>query len=197
MYGDLCPNINNWCTDYNSIFPGYEEWHYTKIVTLPMACTDWKFSYDLCCRNGAISNLTTPLSQSLCISAGLNNVARPINNSTFLSIKPVPYVCVNQPKTFLNGPLDPDYDSLVFISSQPLGQGACGPINWNGAISASTANPFGTTAPGGYAVNSNTGTATFTPTVTNAYVIAFTCYEIDPITLDTIGYVMRDVQLTY
>ena len=40
MYGDLCPNINNWCTDWTSIFPGYEEWHYSATVVLPMACTE-------------------------------------------------------------------------------------------------------------------------------------------------------------
>ena len=195
IYGDLCPNINNWCTDYNSIFPGYEEWHYTGTVILPMACTDWRFNFDLCCRNNIISNLVGPGGQALCVSAGLNNIARPVNNSTFLSIKPIPYVCVNQPKTYLNGPLDPDFDSLNFVSSNPLGQAGCGPITWTAGISASTANPFGTAAPGGYVVNSNTGTATFTPTVQNTYVIAFTCYEIDPITFDTVGFVMRDVQL--
>ncbi|HOZ51394.1 MAG TPA: hypothetical protein PLU17_06025, partial [Chitinophagaceae bacterium] len=195
IYGDLCPNINNWCTDYQSIFPGYEEWHYSGTLVLPMACTDWRFNFDLCCRNNIINNLVGPGGQSLCVSAGLNNIARPVNNSVFLSIKPIPYVCVNQPKTYLNGPLDPDFDSLNFVSSNPLGQAGCGPITWSPAITASTANPFGTTAPGGYVVNSNTGTATFTPTVQNTYVIAFTCYEIDPITLDTVGFVMRDVQL--
>lgn len=195
IYGDLCPNINNWCTDYLSIFPGYEEWHYSGTVVLPQACTDWRFNYDLCCRNNAINNLQTPGGQSLCISAGLNNVARPINNSVVLSIKPIPYVCVNLPKTYLNGPLDPDYDSLVFLGTNPLGQGACGPITFLPALGASVANPFGTAAPGGYSVNSNTGTATFTPITTGVYVIAFTCYEIDPITFDTVGFVMRDVQL--
>lgn len=196
MYGDLCPNINNWCTDWTSIFPGYEEWHYTATVTLPQACTDWVFRYnELCCRNSAICNLTAPLSQGICISAGLNNVLRPINNSAFLSIKPIPYVCVNQPKTYLNGPLDPDFDSLVFLGTQPLNWTTCAPVPWNPVISATTANPFGTSAPGGYVVNQNTGTASFTPTVQNTYVIAFTCYEIDPISQDTVGYVMRDVQL--
>ncbi|MBK7764528.1 MAG: gliding motility-associated C-terminal domain-containing protein [Bacteroidetes bacterium] len=194
ILGDLCPNINNWCVDFNSIFPGYEEWHYTYDITLPMACTDWRFNYELCCRNTAIDNLTGPGGQSLCVSAGLNNIARPANNSVVLSIKPIPYVCVNQPKTYLNGPLDPDYDSLLFLPTQPLGQGNCGPITWAGA-GVNTLNPFGASAPGGYVVNPNTGTAVFTPTVQNTYVIAFTCYEIDPITFDTVGFVMRDVQL--
>jgi gliding motility-associated-like protein len=196
IYGDLCPNISNWCTDANSLYPGYEEWHYDTVVTLPMACSDWQFKFDnLCCRNAAIVNLQGPTGAGICISAGLNNIARPNNNSAYLSMKPIPYVCINQPKTYLNGPLDPDFDSLVFIASQPLNDFSCAGINWLPALGASTANPFGTSAPGGYAVNSNTGTATFTPTAGGAYVIAFTCYEIDPITFDTVGYVMRDVQL--
>lgn len=121
IYGDLCPNIDNWCVNPASIFPGYEEWHYDTVVVLPMACTDWKFTYNnMCCRNNAISNLTAPGGQGICVSATLNNVLRPINSSAFLSIKPIPYVCVNQPKVYLNGPLDPDLDSLVFVASDPL-----------------------------------------------------------------------------
>jgi gliding motility-associated-like protein len=195
IYGDLCPNIDNWCTNYLSVFPGYEEWHYTGTVVLPQACTDWRFNYQLCCRNNAPQNIATPGGQNLCVSAGLNNVVRPVNNSTVLSIKPIPYVCVNQPKTYLNGPLDPDYDSLNFVSSNPLGAAGCNNIPWAAAMASSVANPFGNTAPGGYVVNSNTGTATFTPTAVGVFVVAFTCFEIDPITFDTVGFVMRDVQL--
>ncbi|GBL34406.1 hypothetical protein EMGBS15_00010 [Filimonas sp.] len=49
---------------------------------------------------------------------------------------------------------------------------------WAVPIAASTANPFGNTAPGGYVVNPNTGTATFTPNTQGWFVIAFTCYEL-------------------
>lgn len=194
IYGDLCPNIVNWCQNAASAFPAYEEWHYTGIVNLPMACTDWQFKYNNnCCRNNAIGNLQNPGSAGICVFARLNNVSRPINNSAFLSVKPIPYVCVNQPKTYLNGPVDPDLDSLVFVPAQPLNQTNCFPINW--AAGAITANPFGPAAPGGYVVNPNTGTAVFTPIATGTYAMAFECYEIDQITGDTVGSVMRDVQL--
>lgn len=198
MYGDLCPNISNWCVDPNSIFPGYEEWHYTGEITLPDTAKDWVFRWDLCCRNNAISNITgttpnSPGSLSMCISAGLNNVVRPINNSPKLSIKPIPYVCVNQPKTYLNGPVDPDLDSVFFTSETPLGLGACAPVNWVGTASAS--NPLGAAAPGGYVIDPVTGTATFTPTAINTYVMAFKCWDIDPNTGDTVGYTTRDVQI--
>lgn len=195
IYGDLCPNINNWCVDPNSIFPGYEEWHYDTVVTLPMACTDWKFSYNnMCCRNNVISNLVTPGGQGICVNATLNNVLRPVNSSAWLSIKPIPYVCVNQPKTYLNGPIDPDLDSLVFVGSQAQNSGAaCAPIAWAGG--ATTANPLGAGAPGGYVVNPQTGTATFTPTIVNTYVLAFTCTEYDIPTGQPVGSVQRDVQI--
>jgi gliding motility-associated-like protein len=194
IYGDLCPNIVNWCQNAASQFPAYEEWHYDGIVNLPMACTDWQFKYNNnCCRNVAIGNLQNPGSAGICVFARLNNVARPINNSAFLSVKPIPYVCVNQPKTYLNGPVDPDLDSLVFVPAQPLNWTTCLPINWTGG--AITANPFGPAAPGGYMVDPNTGTATFTPIATGTYAMAFQCYEVDPITGDTVGSVMRDVQL--
>lgn len=194
IYGDLCPNIDNWCVNPASIFPGYEEWHYDTVVVLPMACTDWTFTYNnMCCRNNAISNLTNPGGQGICVSATLNNVLRPINSSAFLSIKPIPYVCVNQPKVYLNGPLDPDLDSLVFTPSDPLNWTSCAPIPWAGG--ATTLNPFGAAAPGGYVVNSNTGTASFTPTITNTYVVAFKCTEYDVPTGQIVGSIMRDVQL--
>jgi gliding motility-associated-like protein len=194
IYGDLCPNIDNWCVNNASIFPGYEEWHYTAIVTLPMACTDWTFKYNtMCCRNNAISNLVGASGAGICVSATLNNVLRPINNSAFLSIKPIPYVCVNQPKVYLNGPIDPDLDSLVFVGTQPLNSGACAPIQWAGT--STTANPFGAGAPGGYVVNAQTGTASFTPTITGTYVVAFTCTEYDVPTGQPVGSIMRDVQL--
>lgn len=194
IYGDLCPNINNWCVDPNSIFPGYEEWHYDTVVVLPMACVDWKFSYNtMCCRNNAISNLVTPGAQGICVNATLNNVLRPVNSSAFLSIKPIPYVCVNQPKTYLNGPLDPDLDSLVFVASPAQNSGNCAPITWAGG--ATTANPLGAAAPGGYVVNPSTGTATFTPTIVNTYVLAFTCTEYDIPTGQPVGSIQRDVQI--
>lgn len=194
IFGDLCPNIVNWCQNAASLFPAYEEWHYSGIVNLPMACTDWQFKYDNnCCRNNAIGNLQTPGSAGICIFARLNNVARPINNSAFLSIKPIPYVCVNQPKTYLNGPIDPDLDSLVFVPAQPLNSYNCLPINWTAG--AFTLNPFGPAAPGGYVVDPNTGTAVFTPIAMGTYAMAFECFEIDPASGDTIGSVMRDVQL--
>jgi gliding motility-associated-like protein len=193
IYGDLCPNIDNWCVNYTSIFPAYEEWHYSGNVTLPMACTDWVFTYNLCCRNNIIANMQTPGGQSMCIRAGVNNVARPVNSSAKLSIKPIPYVCVNQPKTYLNGPLDPDLDSLLFTGNTPLGTGNCGPTTFQGG--GTVANPLGFAAPTGYIVDPNTGTAQFTPTVTGAYVLAFVCYDIDKNTGQTVGFVMRDVQI--
>ncbi len=193
IYGDLCPNIENWCVNFTSIFPGYEEWHYKTIVTLPMACADWRFQYSLCCRNNIIANMMTPGGQNMCVRAGLNNLVRPINNSAFLSIKPIPYVCVNQPKTYLNGPLDPDLDSLHFIANTPLGTATCNPTTFN--LGGTPANPLGAAAPGGYVIDPLTGTATFTPTVTGAYVLAFTCFDIDINTGDTVGFVMRDVQI--
>lgn len=194
IYGDLCPNINNWCVDPNSIFPGYEEWHYDTVVVLPMACSDWKFTYNnMCCRNNAISNLQTPGGQGICVNATLNNVLRPVNSSAFLSIKPIPYVCVNQPKTYLNGPLDPDLDSLVFVASDALNWTTCASIPWTNG--GTTANPLGAAAPGGYVVDPNTGTATFTPIAVNTYVMAFTCTEYDIPSGQPVGSVQRDVQI--
>ena len=39
------------------LYTGIQEYIYRGIINLPGACFDWSFSYDLCCRNAAITNV--------------------------------------------------------------------------------------------------------------------------------------------
>jgi gliding motility-associated-like protein len=190
---DLCSNIPSTCLNPSSQFNGYQYCHYAQVIDLPMACTDWVFNWQSCCRNTGISNIAA---NGTCLNATLNNVARPINNSAVLTIRPIPYVCYNQPTLYLNGPIDPDLDSIVFVASTPQDQGGgaglCTPYTFLGG-GYSTANPVN--APTGYIVDPTTGTAAFTPTIQGFFVLAFTATEYDKQTGVQVGSVMRDVQI--
>lgn len=189
---DLCVNVPSTCINSSSLFNGYQYCHYAAIIDLPMVCSDWVFNWNGCCRNGNILNIPTSASAGTCINATLNNVDRPINNSAVLTIRPIPYVCYNQPTLYLNGPIDPDLDSVVFTATTPQTGGPnCTPLTFAAGYSA--ANPVG--APGGYVVDPTTGTASFTPTVQGTFVLAFTATEYDKQTGVQVGSVMRDVQI--
>jgi gliding motility-associated-like protein len=190
--GSLCPNVPSQCTNTSSTFVGYEEWHYSGEVILPAVAKDWKFTWASCCRNGAIDNMNP---NGMGVYALLNNLARPINSSVRLLIKPIPYVCINQPQQYLNGPYDPDNDSIHFEAATPLDNVGCnteGPVTY--------ISPYTYTVPIAcssniYTINQNTGTASFQPNAFGQYVLGFRCWDIDRITGDTVGMVMRDVQI--
>ncbi|MEZ5046564.1 MAG: gliding motility-associated C-terminal domain-containing protein [Chitinophagaceae bacterium] len=190
----LCDNVQNWCKNPNSIFPAYEKWHYSDTITLPQACTDWEFTYTTCCRNNAVANIATASSQGICIKAGLNNVARPTNSSPVLTVDPIPYVCVNQINTYLNGPIDPDLDSLVFTNIVPKGT-TCNNLTYAGTNTLINPLPVTPVGPTGYVVDPSTGTVIYTPTAQGVYVLAFQATDYDKVTGEIVGYSQRDVQL--
>ncbi|MBK6838660.1 MAG: hypothetical protein IPG90_10610 [Bacteroidetes bacterium] len=92
-------------------FTGIQEWVYDGIITLPMQCSDWIFSYSLCCRNAAITTITTPGSSTFYIYATLNNLIASCNSSPTFSNKPVPFICRGQQYCFNHGAYDTDGDS--------------------------------------------------------------------------------------
>jgi gliding motility-associated-like protein len=191
--GDVC-GLATKCTNAGSIFNGYEEWHYAGIVDLPAVATDWKFQWTSCCRNPAIVNIPQ---NSMTVYALLNNVIRPINNSIRLSQKPIPYVCINVPYVYVNGPYDPDGDLINVKNAIPLDNGTG--CNGGPDDPYTYITPYSLAVPldcagNSYSVSLTTGSASFTPTVNNAYVLGFRFYDITN-TGDTVGMVMRDVQV--
>src|SRR5690606_6656052 len=100
-------------------------------------------------------------------------------------VDPLPYLCVNQPAYYLNGPLDPNGDSLEVISQIPF-SGETTQYTYSGGYSL--ANPIASTAGNPYLVNPYTGTASFTPTTTGLFVLAFRVNKYDRKTKQLIGY---------
>ena len=54
----ICASLNSQCT--GGAYPGVQEYKYTGVITLPAACTDWVFSFSLCCRNASIGTILNP-----------------------------------------------------------------------------------------------------------------------------------------
>src|SRR4051812_37642200 len=94
-----CPTAPTTCTTGSN--PGIQKYEYKGNVTLPLACTDWVFSYSVCCRNCAISTLLyTPNNCSgvpaTYVEATLNNLSDPTNSSPQFTNPPLSFLCVGQ-----------------------------------------------------------------------------------------------------
>jgi gliding motility-associated-like protein len=113
----ICPSMTTVCNGGPN--PGVQEWIYEGNVTLPQACTDWVFSFTLCCRNAAINTIVNPGGENIYIETHLNNVAAPCNNSPTFSNIPVPFICSGQSYCFNHGAVDPDGDSLAYSLITP------------------------------------------------------------------------------
>ena len=64
-----CRFVTTLCTNSGSPYAGYEQYVYRNNITLPQYCSDWVFSFFICCRNCAITTLSTPCSEKLYIDA--------------------------------------------------------------------------------------------------------------------------------
>jgi gliding motility-associated-like protein len=181
------------CTNASSIVPGFEEWWYSAIVTLPGQCNFWTFNVSVSARN--ISNNITGASGNLYLETTFNNLFFQGNSSPYFSIKPIPYVCVNSPFSYNNGAIDPDGDSLVTDMVTPrYDAGSCPPTASNcgmfsGFSLPSNPMPTGNT----FTLNPQTGQLNFTATQTGPHTLTTRVREYRQHFL--IGYIMRDVQV--
>ena len=171
------------------LYPAYVRHRFTDTIILPSAQTDWKFSWTDNARNQAITNLSTK--GSIYVECGLNNVFRYNNSTPRFLIEPIPYLCADQTSQYLNGPYDPNLDSMYTIMqrsfSAPNTQDQYAP-------GYTLQNPIGSTTP--FIYDPATGSATFTPGMQGKYVLAFRCDEYDRKTKTRLGYTMRDVQVS-
>lgn len=193
----LCPSIvdSNSCnyTGPNGTklrYPAFRRRIFTANVTLPNAQTDWVFSWSNGGRNlvpniGACGNLY--------VEAMINNVAKYNNSTPIFTSLPLPYLCVNQPNSFLNGPLDPNGDSIQVYQQVPYTAGGNQCV-YNAGYS--DLDPIGSAASNPYKLNPTTGTATFTPKNANPYVLAFRAEEYERGTGVKLGHIFRDVQVS-
>lgn len=183
----LCPTATSTCN--GGTFTGIQEWVYEGIVTLPMQCVDWQFSYSLCCRNAAINTISSPGSNTFYIYASLNNTISPCNSSPTFTNKPVPFACLGQQLCFNHGATDADGDSLVYSLVNPR-QTVTNDVSYIAPYNAT--NPLATTGP--IQFNPQTGDICFTPSQLQVTVMAVLVKEYRNGVL--IGTVVRDIQIT-
>lgn len=219
-----CSNAKTQCDSPGSIIPGYQEWWYHGTATLPVRCNYWRFSAvvgttALCCRNSSTNLQGTP---NFYIETTFNTSVQhhssilykdPVtkmtrqrgpwdNSSPYYSVKPIPYVCINEPYTYNNGAIDSDGDSLSSQMINPLATTSCTstptlaplqnltpPINFN-------TNPFPTNNT--FSLNAASGQMSFTPNVQGGGAITIRTREFsrdNNNVVREIGSIMRDVQV--
>lgn len=193
-----CANQKSRCDSVGSTVPGYEEWWYTVDYTLPTACSSWKFAVVVRERNTSV-NLTN--NQNFYVETVINSVVAPGNSSPVFSVKPVPYVCVNQAYSYNNGGIDPDGDSVAFEVIFPLTRAGNEFSCNNNAVTAglvtsspalnTTNNPFQTNNT--FSLSSTTGELKFTPSLQGAHTVSVRANEYRNSVF--IGSVMRDIQV--
>lgn len=204
-----CSNSRTRCDSVGSIIPGFEEhWYECIVARLPFRA-NWRFGVldgtlnppgVLCCRNASY-NIQNSTGQNFYIETGLNSTHTFKNSSPYYSIKPVPYVCINQPYSYNNGALDADGDSLWSYLVSPLATPHCSqaavPILPSAPVYNLTNNPFSNN--GSFQLNGNNGQFSWaTSTLQGGAAVTTRTDEYrtkDSQATYQIGFVMRDVQV--
>lgn len=180
---------------------GAEEHIYEATITLPQACADWVFTYTECNRNVAITTITNASNYCLFITATLNNLDYPTDNSPEFSTIPYTEFCVNNPFYFDQQAFDIDGDSLVYSLVYPQSEFSCGTTPQNittYALASPPELPLGPTQPvfsTQPVTLSNNGVIYFLPTSIQRAVIAVVCEEFEHGTGILKGTVRRDIQI--
>jgi gliding motility-associated-like protein len=171
-----------------------EEHIYEAIVTLPQACTDWRFSWDECCRNAAITTLQNGAGQSLYISALLNNVDAPANTSPAFTNLAYTRFCVGNAFYYDQGATEPDGDSLHFSMVAAEGNGfgcPATPSNLTYVQPYTAIQPVGTSVP--FTIDPDNGLIYFVPNTVQVGVFCVLVREFRNGIL--VGEVKRDIQI--
>jgi len=169
---------------------GIEEHIYSIRFTLPVACSDWKFSYQVCCRNGVITNSQNTNVYDLYVETTLDNTIGP-NNSPQLLNHPFFSACSGVPISYSPSVIDDDGDSLVFQLINPLDATA---VNIPYVVPFTPTYPIATSPPNSFGFDTATGMMNFTPSGSQMGIIAMRVDEYR--NGQKIGSVMRDYQLT-
>lgn len=205
-----CSQYTNKCDNLSSTVPGYREWWYSAIITLPFRCNYWKFASWISARNSSnnIGGGNLYVETTYNSDVNINQAWAPgrvnwDNSSPYYSVKPIPYVCLNQPYSFNNGAIDSDGDSLFSTMVNPLQGGSCGATTTNVSLNTNLNPPINfVTNPlqtgNTFTLNGNNGQMNFTATLPGAATISMKTreyvYNTNNVATE-IGSIMRDVQV--
>jgi len=109
-----CPGDSSTCDGGTS--PGVERYEYYGTVTLPLNCTDYIFTYNDCCRNNAITNLSgTPGSISIQYRATMDKLNAPSNTSPEFGGNAILFLPNGTLQALYYDAYEPDGDSLAYL----------------------------------------------------------------------------------
>lgn len=189
-----CSGYPTRCQQVGSPIPGYQEFWYSCILTLPLQCNYWKFTVSVSARNVS----TNVGGGYLYLETTFNNTGSYQGNSSpYFSVKPIPYCCINQAYTYNNGAVDPNNDSLVTEVMAPRTGPNCitTPTNltYNSASPPYSIpnNPIQTN--NSFVTNALTGQLSFTPTMLGNPTLTVRVKEYRNGV--QIGSIIRDVQV--
>jgi gliding motility-associated-like protein len=180
----LCPSETSVCAGGGGQY-GVELHIYEGVVTLAPGCNDWVLSTSSCCRNNAITNLSSPGSNSIYVQTTIDNTVSPCNSSPQFASDPTLFTCVNQPVNYQQLAFDPDGDSLVYslVNCQTA---AGSSVTYAGGFSGT--NPL--TVP--ITIDAQTGQISFVP---NTPQTAVMCVLVEEFRNGVkIGEIIRDMQ---
>ncbi|MFN0202068.1 MAG: PKD domain-containing protein [Bacteroidia bacterium] len=157
----VCPTVTTSCQGGVGAVAGVVgATYYWDVNLCNTNCSTVSITWDNCCLNGAIVNITNPMGQGIGTNVTtIDLTLGSCNSSPIFSEPPVPYVCDNQAYTFNQGAFDPDNDSLSYalgpclnwatFASLPYAPGysAASPLGANWTVTVDPASGDVTVAP--------------------------------------------------
>lgn len=170
---------------------GVDKAIYQDTITLPAQCEDWKFSYITCCRNAAITNIQSASSSGFYISAHLDNLNHPFNNSVQFASEPVIVISDGVVSQLNWNTYDTDGDSLIhnLVAAREFSGGQ--PVNLTYNTGYSFNQPFISNNP--TVLDAATGILTVDPSGMQVCVVGMEVTEYR--NGSPIGTVYRDIQV--
>ncbi len=189
----ICPTEIDRCSSTSGTY-GVEKYTFSKTINLSQwaGCgTDWVISWQLCCRNNAITSLNNPGNQNLYLDARLNNTVTPCNSSAQFLTPPTPFYCLGQNISYNPGATDPNGDQLDYTLIAARGANGTN-LTYNAGYSAT--QPIANSGGGNAVVlNTTTGTMTVVPSIQQVAVVTYRVREFRNGV--QVGEVTRDVQV--
>ena len=164
---------------------GVEVYTFIDTITMP-GDGYYAISWDECCRNGAIINMSNPLSESMKLSTFLTVDSLNPNSSPSYTTPPVAYLPAHTLWQYNPLPFDPDGDSLAWGLATPLG--LTNPVSGYEYLSDSTYSDSAAV----FSLDSVTGALTWSASMVGHFVASFVVEEFRNGV--SIGSMRRDMQ---
>jgi len=164
---------------------GVEVYTFIDTITMP-GDGYYAISWDECCRNGAIINMSNPLSESMKLSTFLTVDSLNPNSSASYTTPPVAYLPAHTLWQYNPLPFDPDGDSLAWGLATPEGQ--TNPVSGYEYLSDSTYSDSAAV----FSLDPVTGSLTWSAKMVGHFVASFVVEEFRNGV--SIGSMRRDMQ---